>query len=75
MASEKKSCIAEQLEKVDAQLLALDKTLAVTEMGASSMANGDYIEGLLSCIRCNLQSIRADLDEATGTAIIAHAIA
>ena len=75
MANEERKQIIDSLERIDEKLEALDKMLTVTAMGASAMANGEYIDGIISCVRHNLQGIRADLDEITGTAIIAQAIA
>lgn len=75
MTENQKSIALEHLERVDEQLLALDTTLEVTAMGAAAMANGEYLENILNCIRHSLQAMRAEIDEATGTVLIAKAVA
>ena len=74
MANEERKQIIDSLERIDEKLEALDKMLAVTAMGAAEMAGGDYVEGILSCVRHNLQGIRADLDSITCTAIVVQPI-
>lgn len=74
MTENQKSIALEYLERVDAELLALDATLEVTAMGTASMVNGEYLENILNCIRHSLQSMRAEIDEATGTVMIAKVV-
>lgn len=74
MANEERKQITDRLEEIDEKLEALDKLLAVTSMGAAEMAGGDYVEGILSCVRHNLQNIRADLDSINSTTIAAQPI-
>ncbi len=69
MTENQKSIALEHLERVDAQLRALDTTLEVTAMGAAAMANGEYLENILNCVRSCLQAMRDEIDEAASTVL------
>lgn len=64
-----------RLEGVDDTLRELCTAIDIMNMGAEHMANGEYITDVLNHIKKNLQSARAELDEATGTVLRLRATA